>query len=299
MVREFRAESFSMRFFRKIGMKRISWSFRRLHCPVDKNAIVLEIGSGGNPYPRSNVLLDKYEDTIERFHVPLVKDRPTVLGLAERLPFKDESFDFIIASHVLEHTVDPVSFLKEMMRVGKAGYIETPDAFFERINPYRFHRLEITELNGKLMIFKKPSWRHDTQVVDMYENKAKNEFIKLISKHPEPFFVRFYWKDKIDYEIVNPEVDANWAYPDQCNDENYSHKTLKIVFRELMRKTCRYLMSQRDRNKQIDMIKIICCPTCSSDNLSKRESNIFCKGCSTSYPIRDGVPIMYPVSSKI
>ena len=91
---------------------------------------MLEIGAGGNPYPRANVLLDAYEDTVERREKLLVNDRPLVLGFAENLPFRDKSFDFIIASHVLEHSKDPEAFIKELMRVGKAGYIETPDAFF-------------------------------------------------------------------------------------------------------------------------------------------------------------------------
>ena len=123
-------ESASMLLFRRLGLENVAWSLRRLHCPVDRQALVLDIGSGGNPYPRANVLLDAYEDTVERFHVPLVRDRPIVYGLAERLPFRDKAFDFIIASHVFEHSQDPVAFLKEIIRVGKAGYIETPDAFF-------------------------------------------------------------------------------------------------------------------------------------------------------------------------
>ena len=87
------------------------------------------------------------------------------------MPFKDKSFDFVIASHVLEHSSDPEAFLRELMRVGKAGYIETPDALFERINPFRFHRLEVTDINGKIVIFKKSSWRPHPEWVDMYEQK--------------------------------------------------------------------------------------------------------------------------------
>ena len=45
---------------------------------IPPNALVLEVGSGGNPYPRVKVLLEAYEETRERHWVPLIHDRPTV-----------------------------------------------------------------------------------------------------------------------------------------------------------------------------------------------------------------------------
>src|SRR5262245_15583726 len=143
---DFRQESAAMSLFRRLGMESVAWSLRRLHCPVPDDALVLEVGSGGNPYARANVLLDAYEATAQRHWVPLKVDRPLVLGFAERLPFRDRAFDFVIASHVLEHSSNPERFLGELMRVARAGYIEVPDAFMERINPYEDHRLEITDI---------------------------------------------------------------------------------------------------------------------------------------------------------
>lgn len=91
----------------------------------------MEVEAGGNPYPRSILSLDALEFTMERLETTLIKDRPLVLGLCEELPFKDKSLDFIVASHVLEHTADPERFLNELMRVGKAGYIETPEGWIK------------------------------------------------------------------------------------------------------------------------------------------------------------------------
>ena len=67
-----RPHSRAMQLFLALGFKRIAWALRRLHCPVDKAALVLEVGSGGNPYARANVLLDAYEETRERHWAPLV-----------------------------------------------------------------------------------------------------------------------------------------------------------------------------------------------------------------------------------
>ena len=145
----------------------VKWGIRRLRIPVSRNSLVLEVGSGGNPYPRANVLLDAYDETRERHWEPLVHDRPTVLAFVENLPFKDKTFDFVIASHVLEHTPDPERFLAELQRVAHAGYIETPDAFMERINPYKDHRLEVTLRGDCLVIRKKHAWIYDAELVEL------------------------------------------------------------------------------------------------------------------------------------
>ncbi|NUR53728.1 MAG: methyltransferase domain-containing protein, partial [Acidobacteria bacterium] len=102
-----RSESLAMSAARRLGFERLAWGLRRLHCPVPRDALVLEVGSGGNPYARANVLLDAYPDTRERHWVPLTVDRPFVFGFLERLPFKDKAFDFVVASHVLEHSPEP------------------------------------------------------------------------------------------------------------------------------------------------------------------------------------------------
>ena len=93
-----KTQSTLMNFFSSIGLKKISWSLRRLHCPVHKNDLVLEVGSGGSPYLRSNVLCDPFFESHDRFYEKLITDRITVNAFAESLPFKDNSFDFVIAT---------------------------------------------------------------------------------------------------------------------------------------------------------------------------------------------------------
>ncbi len=47
----------------------------------------------------------------------------------EPIPFEDDFFDFIVASHIIEHLNDPLNFFKECLRVLKPGgklYIEAP-----------------------------------------------------------------------------------------------------------------------------------------------------------------------------
>lgn len=289
------AESRAMRLCRRLGLEGLAWSLRRLHCPVARDALVLDVGSGGNPYPRANVLLDAFEDTIERYHAPLIRDRPIVFGLAERMPFKSKAFDFVIASHVLEHTCDPAAFIGELMRVGKAGYIETPDALIERLNPFRFHRLEVTGYQGRLIIYKKPSWRPHTNWVDLYEHKLKDrQFIGFMQSHPTPFYTRFYWEDEIAFEIVNPEVDAGWPLPVMTS--NLGDRATGLGLRKKLVAAMRAVFSQNHRNRNLDLLRLLRCSSCGNEQLNRTESALVCPHCRAEYESVAGVPVLYPKS---
>lgn len=50
-------------------------------------------------------------------------------------PFEDHFFDFVYARHVLEDVQNPRAVFRELVRVGKTGYIETPSVMAE-ITPF-------------------------------------------------------------------------------------------------------------------------------------------------------------------
>ena len=282
-----------MSLCRRAGLDGIAWSLRRLHTPVSRDALVLEVGSGGNPYWRSNVLLDAYLDTRERHFEQLVHDRPTVLGFVERLPFRDDVFDFVIASHVLEHSPDPVKFLGELQRVARAGYIEVPDAFTERLTAYLDHRLEITERDGTLVIRKKSSYITDAELWELFTHRANRVFPELMSRRPFDFHVRFYWSraegDGIPYRITNPEVQCDW----KAVDTGYVRGDLSMMARAKRRtlSVARRLFSQHRRNRSLDLVGLLRCPECSGAPLSAGAMMLTCPSCGRAYPIvAGGVP---------
>jgi SAM-dependent methyltransferase len=61
-----------------------------------------------------------------------------VVAPADELPFSDDEFDFVLASHVVEHMPDPVKALKEWTRVARLYvYLVVPhrDRTFDRDRP--------------------------------------------------------------------------------------------------------------------------------------------------------------------
>lgn len=286
------AESTLMRLCRRLGFERLAWSLRRLHCPVPSDALVLEVGSGGNPYFRSNVLIDAFEDTGQRHWAPLISDRPTVLGMVERLPFRDKAFDFVIASHVLEHSADPEAFLSELQRVARAGYIEVPDAFMERVIPYHDHRLEITVRDGRLVIRKKTSWCPDPELSELAEPRAKAIIGQsAIPRRPFDFHVRYYWTDSVSAIIVNPEADAKWE--PEASSRGPRAQSLKARVNAKVLALARRLFSQHARNRSLQLDGLLACPTCRSSDVKLEKDTVTCQSCSARYPMQNGLPLMF------
>lgn len=114
---------------------RYGYQERYIDFDIKPNERVLDIGSGGDPFPFATHLVDRFAEETEHRYGPLVrKDKPLILADINRLPFKDNSFDFVYCSHLLEHVENPLKACAQIMRIGKRGYIETPtmgiDALF-------------------------------------------------------------------------------------------------------------------------------------------------------------------------
>jgi SAM-dependent methyltransferase len=123
---------------------------QRLNPP--KHGLVLEIGSGDNPNPRADILVDKFLfDNTERGG-NIVIDRPMVVADAHHLPFKEGVFAYTICSHILEHMDDPVQFASELTRVSKAGYIQSPAEIAERMFHWSFHRWYVNLVDDTLVL---------------------------------------------------------------------------------------------------------------------------------------------------
>jgi hypothetical protein len=192
------------------NFSKVQWALRKSSLPVRKDALVLDVGSGGTPYPRSDVLLDRLTGSEHRCGDSMMIDRIAVLGDAQKMPFKDKSFDFIVASHILEHMAEPELFLEELQRVGKAGYIETPNAIFERLKPYDIHCLEVMRVDDTLHILKKANPVDDRYLGNLNFLESNEKWSKLFFERLDLFHVRLYWQLEINYIVHNPETLCDW-----------------------------------------------------------------------------------------
>jgi uncharacterized protein YbaR (Trm112 family) len=128
---------------------------QRSHVPSAPAAgLVLDVGGGQAPHPRADIVVDKYvADDFERPGAEqLDLSKPLVVADAAALPFADGAFDYLVASHVLEHATDPVRFAAEFTRVARAGFVQVPTRASELTFGWDFHPWLI-DLEGDTLVF--------------------------------------------------------------------------------------------------------------------------------------------------
>ena len=116
---------------------------------------VLDIGCGYSANEFADTICDVQD--LSQFY----KDKNFIRLKDKKLPFIDDQFDFVIASHVLEHVKDPKFFISELERVSKKGYIELPtkledNLVFENKKDHLWH-MDFDDVNLRLLITKKNS----------------------------------------------------------------------------------------------------------------------------------------------
>lgn len=171
---------------------------------------VLEIGSGHNPDPRSNVLIEKFiDDTVERGDALKRDNRVLINAEGEKLPFKEKSFDYVICRHVLEHSSSPGLFLEEIQRVGRRGYIDSPSPIWELIyTPRKYHRcLLYWDQNENRLLVKSRREDEYSQFGKLFAYLYENDILFRLfhQNNQELLYTRFEWEDRIDFRVLKPE----------------------------------------------------------------------------------------------
>jgi uncharacterized protein YbaR (Trm112 family) len=52
----------------------------------------------------------------------------------------------------------------------------------------------------------------------------------------------------------------------------------------------RFWLSQRGRNRDIDLAALLRCPACHAESMKASGTTIRCEGCGERYEIKDGIP---------
>jgi SAM-dependent methyltransferase len=186
------------------------FSYQRLYhqFDIEPNARVLDVGSGGYPFPYATVLCDRFLERSVHRRMDLAKDsRPLVVGDITDLPFMDKSIDFLYCSHLLEHVDHPIDCCKELMRVAKAGYIETPtfakDILFSWAK--EMHKWHVTTIREWLVFFqytdrqaagiRSPAWRN------LIFSSTYNELQSAFYNNQDLFHTMLAWKDNFNVMV--------------------------------------------------------------------------------------------------
>jgi len=158
------------------------------------------------------------------------KDKKFVLIQNKDLPFKDNEFDFIYASHVIEHVDDVSYFIKELQRISKKGYIELPSMLEDNIvlseNNIKDHKwfFQFDDVKNVLLAEKKrqliePFITHGVLFGSLRKNFRSSLVLELL------------WENEINYEFKKFTIPVKKPYFFSIIKKYFSYliRTNKII----------------------------------------------------------------------
>ena len=181
---------------------------------------ILDIGCGFNANQYASTICDILD--LKEYY----SDRKFVKLDGEKLPFNDKEFDFVIASHVLEHVQNPTNFLKEISRVAKQGYIEVPTKLEDNLvfENKKAHLWQLTfdDINHIINITKKIQYFEPILTVSTVK--------KLHNYFRDSLVIELHWQDSIEFKLIE---NANLV--DKFSNINllkkYFSKKLRMLFK--------------------------------------------------------------------
>ena len=165
---------------------------------------ILDIGCNIAPVEFAQTVADVqnfskfYEEKNKKF--VLIKDK--------NLPFSNNQFDFVYASHVIEHVEDLSFFISELKRISRKVYIELPSILEDNLvlstNSSDDHKwmFKFDDVEKVLLVEKKkqliePFITHGV----LFDSLRKNFRSSLV--------LELYWENEINYEFRDFTVKAN------------------------------------------------------------------------------------------
>lgn len=178
----------------------------------NSNWKILDIGCGYTANENANFVADVQDFT------DYYKDKKRFIQIKEKiLPFKDKEFDFVIASHVIEHVKDFPFFLSEIERISNQGYIELPtrlgDNFIFENTTDHIWWFVFDDIKKKLIACKR------TQSLEPFLSVASGKILSDMFR--ESFVLELFWENKVEFQI---------------NDEFKNDEMKKIKFTSLIKK---------------------------------------------------------------
>ena len=143
------------------------------------------------------------------------------------MPFKDKEFDFVIASHVLEHVEDVNFFINELQRISSRGYIELPtiledNLVFENKKDHLWH-MEFDDVKNELQISKKIQYLEPVITVST---------IKKFSKYfRQSLILELYWENSIEYIMIVKNSEEYYKFSRLTLVRKFFSKLIRNIIR--------------------------------------------------------------------
>ena len=154
---------------------------------------ILDIGCGYTANQHASTVADVQD--LSNFY----KNKNFIKINDKKLPFKDNEFDFVITSHVIEHVENFQFFINEIERIAKQGYIELPTRLGDNIvfenSKDHIWWLVYDDVSNVLKVSKK------NQILEPFVSVATAK--KLESIFRESLVIEIYWNNKIDFKLDN------------------------------------------------------------------------------------------------
>ena len=182
---------------------------------------ILDIGCGYNANKFAKVICDVQD--LSKYY----QEKKFIKLTEKKLPFEDKEFDFVIASHVMEHVEDVEFFIKELERVSIKGYIELPtmledNLVFENKKDHLWH-MDFDDVENKLLISKKVQYFEP--IITVSTIKKLNEVFRT------SLILELIWQDSINY-TVNQSMEDNFKKISILNLlKKYFSKRLRMLFK--------------------------------------------------------------------
>ncbi|MFH1198739.1 MAG: methyltransferase domain-containing protein [Candidatus Omnitrophota bacterium] len=292
-------------FFFKMLRKDIDWIKRR---NIQDTDLVLDVGCGYFSHIRANIACEKYIfDPAERPNKTHIKiDRPLIVADAMNLPVEDKSFDYCLCKHLLEHVDRPEVLLKELERVARKGYIETPSLIYEKIHSHPFHRWVVSKEGSKLVVRAKTVKILDEDLRGWFEYTKKAfpelEYMMLDNWELLGLITQFEWDGNIEHEIVNAQ-----AAVDLFNNEAAQVKPFPVDDQQLLKpfynlprpekiKSLVGKLLRRNSSKKVDLFSLLRCSLCKGhlEKKDKVSADLICPNCKVGFPVRGLIYFMLP-----
>ena len=135
------------------------------------------------------------------------KNKKFVLIKDKNLPFSNNQFDFVYASHVIEHVEDLSFFISELKRISRKGYIELPSILEDNLvlstNSSDDHKwmFKFDDVEKVLLVEKKKQLIEPFITHGVLFNSLRKNFRSSL-------VLELYWENEINYEFRDFTVKA-------------------------------------------------------------------------------------------